>query len=156
MPLAEHVDEAWVTNWKVDKSRLWSSPEMGPWGIYVGDRFAGWSGLQPDGHNEVELAIVLNVWAWNLGRELANATLARWHTFGKISAVNVYFPESRPIGLLVAKLGMERVGEGEFAGHTFVKLRLLEPAVNVKPLEEKVHNGEVEDDRGEANQSQPG
>ncbi len=136
MPLAETVDEDWVGSWKTAKSSLWSSPERGPWAVYFEERLAGWSGLQPDGDDEVELAIVLNVWAWRLGREIMDATIALWHQFDIDSSINIYLPSSRPVDLVARKLNLLKVGEGKFGGHTFIKLRLLEAAVNVKPLEE--------------------
>ena len=125
MPLAEPVDLAWVEDWKNAKSSLWPDPQQGPWAVSIDGQLAGWVGLQPDGDNEVELAIVLNVWAWRHGTEIANEALRRWGEFDRESQINVYFPTSRPIELLIEKLGLELIGRSEFGGHEFVKLRLL-------------------------------
>jgi hypothetical protein len=124
MPLAETVDSEWVEQWKNNKSKLWSSPEHGPWAVYFHSDFAGWAGLQPDGDNEVELAIVLHVWAWRLGSDIANVVLEAWKAIEPTSQINVYFPTTRPIDLIAEKLGLRVIGKDELAGHTFVKFRL--------------------------------
>ena len=130
MPLAEPVDLEWIENWKEAKSRQWSDPEHGPWAVYVGGEFAGWSGVQPDGDEEDELAIVLHVWAWNLGREIARETLVRFRSMGHHKPIAVYFPTTRPIDLLIEKLSLEYVGEASIGSHRFVKLHLTEKSLN--------------------------
>ncbi len=126
MPLAEPVDHAWIDNWKEAKSQQWPSPEHGPWAVYAGGRFAGWSGVQPDGEHEDELAVVLHVWAWNLGHEIATQTVARFRSFGHDKPIAVYFPTTRPIALLIEKLKLELVGEASIGEHNFVKLHLTD------------------------------
>ena len=126
MPLAEPVDRAWIDAWKEAKSNQWPSPEHGPWAVYVSGRFAGWSGVQPDGDNEDELAIVLHVWAWNLGREIASETLSRFRSLGHSKPIAVYFPTSRPIALLTEKLRLKPIGEAAIGDQVFVKLHLTD------------------------------
>jgi hypothetical protein len=126
MPLAEPVDSGWVDGWKREKSRLWTNPEHGPWAVYLDDEFAGWAGMQPDGENEVDFAIVLHVWAWRTGREIAKDVLAKWKTISPESDINIYLPTSRPIHLISQKLGLEIVGEDKMLGHKFVKLRFTD------------------------------
>lgn len=126
MPLAEPVDRAWIENWKESKSQQWPAPEHGPWAVYLDGRFAGWSGVQPDGEDEDELAIVLHVWAWNLGREIARQTLSRFRSFGHSKPIAVYFPTTRPIQLLTEKLSLKPVGEAAIGEHRFVKLHLTD------------------------------
>ena len=131
MPLATTVDEAWVIEWQANKSTLWETPVKGPWAVFLDNNFAGWAGLQPDGDGEVELAVVLHVWAWNQGASISRAAIARWRELDAESSINVYFPLSRPIDLLAEKLNLEKLGEFEFGASKFVKLRLLETAINV-------------------------
>lgn len=126
MPLAEPVDLEWIDNWKEAKSRQWPNPDHGPWAVYVDGKFAGWSGIQPDGVDEDELAIVLHVWAWNLGREIAQKTLVRFRSMGHQNPIAVYFPTTRPIDLLINKLSLEYVGDASIGEHRFVKLHLTE------------------------------
>lgn len=125
MPLAQEVDIAWVDTWKNQKSALWPNPDFGPWAVYLDNKLAGWVGLQPDGDGEVELAVVLNTWAWSNGLRIANRALVRWRQIDPASPINLYFPTSRPVDLIAERLGLEIIDRAEFAGHEFVKLRLL-------------------------------
>ena len=124
MPLSTAVTREWVDDWKRAKSKQWPDPNMGPWAVHIDRRFAGWSGVQPDGEDENELAIVLDVWAWGFGREVASVTLGRWRTFGDPRPVVVYLPYSRPIRAIQERWGWRLLGESEFAGTKFAKLAI--------------------------------
>lgn len=124
MPLAEPVDTAWVDSWKEGKSQLWGDPERGPWGVFIEHQFAGWAGLQPDDGDSAELAVVLNVWAWRMGNQVANAALEKWLSLGGTSTVYVYFPFSRPVDLIKKRFALEFVTEVEWEGTKFARLRL--------------------------------
>lgn len=124
MPLAEPVTTQWVEEWKNQKSRLWDDPELGPWAVYIDDRFAGWAGLQPDGPNQAELAVVLKVWAWGLGKDVTRAVLAKWRSYGRTENLVIYLPESRPLELLQKRFSWELVGYQEFNGVRFAQFRI--------------------------------
>lgn len=124
MPLATAVTGEWVEDWKRAKSRQWPDPNMGPWVIHVDRRFAGWAGVQPDGEDENELAIVLDVWAWGHGREVASATLASWRALGDTKPVVVYLPYSRPIRAIQERWGWKWLADAEFSGTRFAKLAI--------------------------------
>ncbi len=124
MPLANQVDEPWVENWKQEKSRQWPEPNMGPWAVTIDGRLAGWSGVQPDGESETELAVVLDVWAWGHGREIAEVTLERWRRFDDGRPIVVYLPFSRPISAIEKRWGWKLLGEAEIAGIRFAKLAM--------------------------------
>lgn len=124
MPLASQVTSEWVETWKRDKSLQWPDAEMGPWVVHIDSKFAGWAGVQPDGESETELAVVLDVWAWGFGREVASVTLQRWRSFGDPRPVVVYLPYSRPIQAIQDRWGWKLLGEAEFSGSRFAKLAI--------------------------------
>ena len=127
MPLAERpVTLDWVSDWKKAKSGLWESQEFGPWGVYLADRFAGWSGLQPDG-DACELAVVLSPWAWGSGMDVAEATLKKWHELGRELPIYVYLPLTRRPDRIAAKLGMRFVKNFTWSGKEFAQFELLQP-----------------------------
>lgn len=127
MPLAEHpVTLDWVSDWKKAKSGLWESQEMGPWGVYLDGRFAGWSGLQPDG-DACELAVVLSPWAWGSGMGIAKATLAKWDELGHNLPIYVYLPLTRRPDRIAAKLRMRFVKNFTWSGKEFAQFELLQP-----------------------------
>ena len=150
MPLAEAgVTLEWVRDWVQVKSKLWGSNELGPWGVYLNGRFAGWSGLQPDGE-ACELAVVLHKWAWGAGHEVASQTLAKWREFGMSLPIYIYLPVNRRPHIVANRLGLKFAKNFTWSGHEFVQFELLEPRVNVQPLEEEVDDGEVKQDRNES------
>ncbi len=125
MPLAERpVSLEWVSEWKRGKSDLWESPDFGPWGVHLNDRFAGWAGLQPDG-DACELAVVLSPWAWGRGMQVAEQTLARWRELGLNLPIYVYLPVARRPERIAERLGMRFVKNFTWSGEEFVQFELL-------------------------------
>jgi RimJ/RimL family protein N-acetyltransferase len=125
MPLADlNVSLDWVASWKKSKSKQWPDETMGPWAVYLDDRFAGWAGVQPDDEDTVELAVVLHVWAWNHGSEVAGESLRRWKTFGDRKRIVIYLPDSRDIKSIARRLNLRLEQQAEFSGLLFHRLAI--------------------------------
>ena len=127
MPLADlKVSYDWVANWKESKSVQWPDENMGPWAVYIDDRLAGWAGVQPDGQETVELAVVLNTWAWNRGAEVAAESIRRWKLFEDPRRIVIYLPESRDVASIAKRLNLKLEDSVEFSKLRFHRLAIAD------------------------------
>ena len=108
------------------KERMWADHGFGPWAFFVGGRFAGWGGLQPEGP-DADLGIVLHPRFWGLGGVLAREVLAR--AFGQMGreSVTVLLPPSRTRVRALRRMGFENDGEVLLGQERFVRYRAWNP-----------------------------
>lgn len=127
LPLARGTfDLAAAERFVVAKERVWAEHGYGPWGILVGDRLAGWGGLQPEGE-DIDLGLVLHPDFWGLGRALyAHFAAAAFEQLGAASVI-VLLPRSRTRVRGVLAAGFVPDGNVELGGTTFDRYRLPAP-----------------------------
>ncbi len=105
------------------KERLWAEHGYGPWAFYVGEDFAGWGGLQPEGA-DADVGMILRPEFWGLGRALYREILAyAFDTLG-VPSVIALLPPSRTRIRGVLGLGFVEDGEVELGGQRFLRFRL--------------------------------
>ncbi|MDB5542456.1 MAG: N-acetyltransferase [Devosia sp.] len=124
MPLAgDHWDEARGLDWAKGKDAQWQENGYGPWAIRIDETFAGWGGFQKEGE-EADLGLVLLPAQWGHGAVLFRELVRRGREM-QLSNVTILLPPSRVRMKGLARLGFEPAGELEYAGHRFLKFRLL-------------------------------
>jgi RimJ/RimL family protein N-acetyltransferase len=108
------------------KESMWSEHGYGPWAFFIGGRFAGWGGCQPE-NGEPDLGLVLHPDFWGRGRAIYEAILDR--AFGPMGfdSVTVLLPPGREHGRAVARLGFQAEGSLDLGGRVFMRYRLRRP-----------------------------
>jgi RimJ/RimL family protein N-acetyltransferase len=123
MPLTkDDFDEKDCADFIAAKEQLWKDHGFGPWAFFVGDRFAGWGGLQPEG-NDVDLALVLDPKHWGLGKRIFEEIVARTRGDARFDCITVQLPKTRRRLRALARLGFECEGTVEAYGHEWVRFR---------------------------------
>jgi ribosomal-protein-alanine N-acetyltransferase len=114
------------------KERLWEEHGYGPWAFIIDDEFAGWGGIQPEGH-DADVGLVLHPKHWGAGKVLYERIIA--HAFGALgfSSVIALLPPSRTRVSGVLKLGFRPDGELVIAGERFIRYRLAAPTHQQEP-----------------------
>lgn len=128
MPLARDAfGEAECKGFVEGKEQLWQEHGYGPWAFFVGGRFAGWGGLQPE-QGDADLGLVLHPSFWGTGKAIYDEILRR--AFGEmgLGSVTVLFPPSRTRVRGLLRLGFVEDGELEVAGERFIRYRLYAPS----------------------------
>lgn len=107
------------------KECMWARHGYGPWAVFIGGRFAGWGGFQPE-NGEPDLALVLHPDFWGRGPALVREFLRR--AFGPMgfSAVTALLPPSRTRIRGLVRLGFAPDGEVELGGRRFLRYRLAQ------------------------------
>lgn len=110
----------------IAKERMWTDHGYGPWAIFIGRRFAGWGGLQPE-NGEPDLGLVLHPDFWGRGPAFAREFIRL--AFGPMgfNSVTALLPPSRTRIRGLARLGFAQDGELEIAGRRFLRFRLRRP-----------------------------
>jgi len=104
------------------KTRLWEEHGYGPWAFLIGDQFAGWGGLQPEG-GDADFALVLHPDFWGWGRRIFTHTLD-WASdnLGE-TPITILLPPGRPNTKAVTRFGFTPGGALTIAGETFLRFR---------------------------------
>lgn len=124
MPLAgDDWTEASAATWAVSKDAQWQENGYGPWAIRINGAFAGWGGFQKEG-DEVDLGLVLLPDQWGHGAQLFAEMVARGRQM-RLSPITILLPPSRTRMKGLSRLGFEPAGELDYAGHRFIKFRLV-------------------------------
>lgn len=127
MPLAgDDWDEARAVDWARAKDGQWIENGYGPWAITVGNEFAGWGGFQKEG-DEADLGLVLLPAYWGQGAAIFRELVQRGQTMD-LGTISVLLPPSRVRLKGLARLGFSPAGEIEYAGHRFLKFKLVRQA----------------------------
>ncbi len=123
MPLTkDDFSEADARAFVAGKERLWAEHGYGPWAFFVGGRFAGWGGLQPEA-GDADLGLVLHPDFWGWGKPIFDETLRRAPGLG-IGSITVLLPPSRARVRGLTRLGFVADGELELHGERFRRYRL--------------------------------
>ena len=94
MPLTQDdFSEADARHFVAGKERLWAEHGYGPWAFFVGGRFAGWGGLQPEA-GDADLGLVLHPDFWGWGKRIYDETLRRAPGLG-VTSITMLLPPSR-------------------------------------------------------------
>ena len=121
LPLATGTfDEAAYESFISGKQAMWSEHGYGPWAFFIGDRYAGWGGLQPD-DGEAELALVLCPWAFGYGRLIAAKVIDWGFRELDLERILIYLPESRSVERFLSRYGCIRDGGVTFDGKVFTR-----------------------------------
>jgi ribosomal-protein-alanine N-acetyltransferase len=124
MPLTQDdFSERDAQNFVAGKERLWAEHGYGPWAFFVGGRFAGWGGLQPEA-GDADLGLVLHPDFWGLGKTIYDEVIRRAFSEMGFGSVTVLLPPSRTRVRGLARLGFTEDGELEVAGQRFLRYRL--------------------------------
>lgn len=125
MPLAgDDWDEARAADWARAKDGQWAENGYGPWAIKVGHMFAGWGGFQKEG-DEADLGLVLLPHYWGHGAAIFRLLVAQGQAMD-LHNISVLLPASRVRLKGLARLGFVAAGEIEYAGHRFLKFKLVQ------------------------------
>lgn len=110
----------------VNKEQLWAKYGYGPWAFVIGNRFAGWGGLQPE-QGEADLALVLHPDFWGQGRRLFNIIMWKAFMEMELNSITVLFPPTRSNVSALLRLGFQKDSELIINDHRFIRYRLLKP-----------------------------
>ena len=125
LPLATGTfDEAAYESFISGKQAMWSEHGYGPWAFFIGDRYAGWGGLQPD-DGEAELALVLCPWAFGYGRLIAAKVIDWGFRELDLERILIYLPESRSVERFLSNGGFRRDGHISIQEITFSRFILM-------------------------------
>lgn len=123
MPLTkDDFGEADAQGFVAGKEQLWAEHGYGPWAFFVGGRFAGWGGLQPEA-GDADLGLVLHPDFWGWGKRIYDEIVRRAPGMG-IGSITVLLPPNRTKVRGLARLGFVRDGELELHGERFMRYRL--------------------------------
>nr|WP_280527584.1 GNAT family protein [Deinococcus humi] len=124
LPLAQSLmDEAGAQRFIAAKERLWEEHGYGPWAFFVGDRFAGWGGLQPEGP-DADLGLVLHPDFWGLGQQVIPTILRHAFSEWGLPSVTVLLPQGLRGMRAATRFGFSPDGEVMLNRVTFVRYRL--------------------------------
>lgn len=127
MPLTQDdFSERDALNFVVGKEQLWAEHGYGPWAFFIGGRFAGWGGLQPEA-GDADLGLVLHPDFWGSSKAIYDEIIRRAFTEMGFASVTVLLPPSRTRVRGLARLGFTQDGELEVAGQRFLRYRLRKP-----------------------------
>ncbi|MEZ4945671.1 MAG: GNAT family N-acetyltransferase [Cyclobacteriaceae bacterium] len=115
------------------KEQLWAKYGYGPWAFVVGNRFAGWGGLQPE-QGEADLALVLHPDFWGLGKQLFKIIIRKAFTEMELNSITVLFPPTRSNVSALFRLGFQKDSELIINDHRFIRYRLLKPINQVRQI----------------------
>ncbi|THF68188.1 GNAT family N-acetyltransferase [Deinococcus sp. Arct2-2] len=125
LPLAQSLmDETGAQRFIAAKERLWEEHGYGPWAFFVGDRFAGWGGLQPEGP-DADLGLVLHPDFWGLGQQVIPAILRRAFSDWGLPSVTVLLPQGLRGTRAATRFGFRLDGKVMLNEVGFVRYRLL-------------------------------
>ena len=123
MPLTkDDFSEADAHNFVTGKERLWAEHGYGPWAFFVGGRFAGWGGLQPEA-GDADLGLVLHPDFWGWGKRIYDEVWRRAPGLG-VGSITVLLPPRRARVQGLTRLGFAPDGELELHGERFRRCRL--------------------------------
>ena len=123
MPLSQDdFSEADAQDFVEGKERLWAEHGYGPWAFFVGGRFAGWGGVQPEA-DDADLGLVLHPNFWGWGKRIYDEVLRRAPGLG-ITSITVLLPPNRMNVRGLARLGFVTDGELELHGERFIRYRV--------------------------------
>ncbi len=128
MPLTkDDFDEADCRGFVAGKERLWAEHGFGPWAFFIGGKFAGWGGLQPEG-DEADLGLVLHPDFWGWGKRIYDEIIRKAFSEMGLESVVIFFPPTRMRVRGILRLGFVPEGEIELYGEPFIRYRLRAPA----------------------------
>jgi RimJ/RimL family protein N-acetyltransferase len=127
MPLG---GDAWTepraAEWAAGKDAQWTSNGYGPWAIRMEGVFAGWGGFQKE-ETDADFGLVLLPEFWGRGMEISREIIGRgWSELG-LESISILLPPSRTRMKGLGRMGFQPDGELEYAGHRFLKFRMMRP-----------------------------
>jgi len=128
--VAEHMplltfkwDHEAVAKFVAAKEECWRRDGLGHWAILCNDRYVGWGGFQKE-DDEWDYGLVLKPKHFGLGPQISRKALAFARADERIPFVTFLLPPSRKSLGALTRLGAQCVGEIDYNGATFLKLRL--------------------------------
>jgi len=128
--VAEHMplltfkwDHEAVAKFVAAKEECWRRDGLGHWAILCNDRYVGWGGFQKE-DDEWDYGLVLKPEHFGLGPQISRKALAFARADERIPFVTFLLPPSRKSLGALTRLGAQCVGEIDYNGATFLKLRL--------------------------------
>ncbi len=124
MPLTkDNFDENDCVEFISKKEALWKEHGFGPWAFFIGTRFIGWGGIQPE-MGEVDLALVLHPNYWGFGKSIFHIILKKAFEDMGLDSVVILLPPTRTRIRAIYQLGFRKEKTIELNGEPFILFRL--------------------------------
>jgi hypothetical protein len=143
--VAEHMplltsgwNEAAATKFVAMKEACWVRDGLGHWAFLADGRYVGWGGFQREG-DEWDFGLVLRPDAFRLGRLIARKAIDFAVADASIPFVTFLLPPSRKNLGALQKIGARPIGEIEYDGAEFLKLRLKTESADLRTSGPRAH-----------------
>lgn len=113
-----------VTSFVAAKEERWAADGLGHWAFLLTGAYVGWGGFEKEPTGEWDFALVLKPECFGIGPAIAKKAISFAVEDPRIDEVVFQLAPSRRSFRVLERLGAERVGDGEVAGHRFLKFRL--------------------------------
>ena len=127
LPLAiGRFDAVTCRHWIDQKEAHWARHGYGPWAIVIGERFAGWGGLQNE-DGDADLALVLSPPFWGHGPAICHEILRIAFDELGLASVTARLPESRTRTRGLRRYGFRPDGLVAIDDIRFARFRRIAP-----------------------------
>ena len=122
--------------WVEDKEAHWAQHAYGPWALMVGDKLAGWGGLQ-DEAGDADLAVVLHPSFWGYGRQIFLELVHEAFEERGFPCITIHLPLTRRKLQWLERAGFQADGKVSLDGAIFNRFRLFNPVRLTESISEE-------------------